>query len=74
MAERIVIEASAYRDEACTRPPPRLIGPFISREQAQAYIDALGPLWGSWNTAPLFDPQLGLMFVPASPDSVTTEG
>lgn len=69
MAERIVIQADAYRDEAYTRPLPRLIGPFMSREQAQAYIDAVGPIWGSWETVPLFDPELGLMFQPSSPDS-----
>lgn len=54
--ERYVVKCEAYRDEAGVDPLPRLIGPFASREQATAHMDALGPLWGSWTVGPIAVP------------------
>lgn len=46
----VFIEAELGRDEGHAVQLPRYIGPFESDEAAHAYIDSLGPLWGSWST------------------------
>lgn len=58
MAEQIIVKANAYRDGAGNRPLPRLIGPFPDRETANAYMYSQQPLWGTWNTAPIFTPEV----------------
>ena len=57
MAEQVVIEANAYRDEAGNQPLPRLIGPFPDREAAGRYLESLGPMWGEFDIAPIFTPE-----------------
>ncbi len=52
-----VVEAKASLDDAGTRPIPRLIGPFQTREHAEIYMGLTYPrLWGSWNVAPMESP------------------
>lgn len=58
MTQRAVVEAKASQDEAGRQPLPRLIGPFADREAAEAYMAAIGPLWGSWSVVPLTEPNV----------------
>ena len=75
MPERIVVIAEAYFDAACTRPLPRLIGPFDSREFAENYMRSHGRLWGSWGCTNMFQPDAGAIALAmrSSPISGTTE-
>lgn len=43
-----IITGHVYLDEACTRALPTPVGPFLGSTEARAFMEALGPLWGSW--------------------------
>lgn len=60
MAEPHIIDSSdggLYLDEANYKPLPTYIGPFPSREAAEAYLNDLGPLWGSYTIPVLTSPE-----------------
>lgn len=54
--DQFIVEVEATRDAHGNDPLPRLIGPFATREAAESYMCDVGPLWGSWNVAPLTAP------------------
>lgn len=60
MPDQYVIESAGLsRDATGHNLLPDLIGPFASRADAEAWIAAQGPLWGSWGITHLTAPESG---------------
>lgn len=54
MLSKFVIEGKIYLDENYEKVVLTPLGPFNSKLDAYAFVNAIGPLWGSYTVAPLY--------------------
>jgi hypothetical protein len=69
-----IVTGHVHLDAAATRLLPTPLGPFAGSTEARAFMDALGPLWGSWGIENLGSTNLADYGIAAPVSSTTTTG
>lgn len=51
-----IVKAHVHRNAEGSDPLPSVIGPFPTREAADAFMESQSPLWGHWSVSPVCSP------------------